>query len=320
MYTCKICGSNKCDKIHIAKEMMFGIRDSFRYLECNSCGCVQLLDEISDFSKYYPDQYYSFSPVKISNRNTIKDRTEKLITRYSTGNFNPGYYFLSKIFGIHHFCKWLSIAKVKPGDKILDIGCGNGDKLIKLNKLGYNNLYGIDPFIKSNIIYDNGVSVFKKNVFELNDKYDFIMLHHSLEHMPDQLGVLQKVYTLLNDNRFVLVRLPAASSFAWNEYGINWFQLDAPRHLFLHTHQSISLLAEEAGFRVYYVYFDSSEAQFLGSIQYMKDIPFYDERSYTVNIKKSIFSKRDVKYYRRKARQLNKNGEGDSVCYFLLKQ
>ena len=49
--TCAICGNQPNNTIHIAREMMFGLRDAFRYLECAACGCVQLLDVPSDMSR-----------------------------------------------------------------------------------------------------------------------------------------------------------------------------------------------------------------------------------------------------------------------------
>jgi len=41
---CRICGNSVGNKTHAAREMMFGMRDVFHYLECASCGCVQLVD------------------------------------------------------------------------------------------------------------------------------------------------------------------------------------------------------------------------------------------------------------------------------------
>ena len=113
MNTCKICKNENNNIIHVAKEMMFGLRDNFRYLECNNCGCLQLIDESPDFSKYYPVNYYSYNRLNVNFDKKIKDKIETLLIKYSLKSFSPGYYFLSKIFGIHHYSKWLKTAKVK---------------------------------------------------------------------------------------------------------------------------------------------------------------------------------------------------------------
>ena len=79
---------------------------------------------------------------------------------------------------------------------------------------GFQNLTGIDPFIKENLIYPNGVKVLKKCIFELEGQFDLIISNDSLEH-SNPLIVLHKFYELLKHNKFVLIKIPVASSFAW---------------------------------------------------------------------------------------------------------
>jgi 2-polyprenyl-3-methyl-5-hydroxy-6-metoxy-1,4-benzoquinol methylase len=74
------------------------------------------------------------------------------------------------------------------------------------------------------------------------------MLHHSFEHMDNPCGVLKQIDKLLNPDGELLIRIPVSDSFAWRKYGVDWFQLDAPRHFFLHTTKSIALLAKNSGF------------------------------------------------------------------------
>ena len=35
---CKICGNTDGNKIHAAREMLFGYREEFKYIECSKCG------------------------------------------------------------------------------------------------------------------------------------------------------------------------------------------------------------------------------------------------------------------------------------------
>jgi hypothetical protein len=56
---CAICGNDADNRIFTAREMMFGLRESFDYLECSKCGCLQQLDVPEDLSRLY-DNYYSF--------------------------------------------------------------------------------------------------------------------------------------------------------------------------------------------------------------------------------------------------------------------
>ena len=56
-YSCLICGNAVGNRAFTAREMMFGRRDSFEYVECGRCGCVQLTNVPDDLSPYYPDNY-----------------------------------------------------------------------------------------------------------------------------------------------------------------------------------------------------------------------------------------------------------------------
>ena len=66
MKKCIACGEAANYKEYIFKEMMFGTRDSFTYLECSNCGCLQIKQVPDDLSKYYPDNYYSLTSGKIN--------------------------------------------------------------------------------------------------------------------------------------------------------------------------------------------------------------------------------------------------------------
>ena len=145
------------------------------------------------------------------------------------------------------------------------------------------------------------------------------MLNHSFEHMPEPLQVLNKLYLLLNPDKYLLIRIPVAGSYSWRKYGVNWVALDAPRHFFLHTKKSIKILAEKVGFKLVDIIFDSTDYQFWGSEQYLNDIPLRDSRSYYENPNSSIFSKKQIKEFKAKAIELNKNNDGDCACFYLYK-
>ena len=179
---------------------------------------------------------------------------------------------------------------------------------------------GVDPFIKESLFYQNGVTVLKKDIFELEGQFDLIMCHHSFEHMSQPLKVLKKIHKLLKRDKFVLIRIPVAACFAWRHYGVNWAALDAPRHLFLHTVESIELLSKQAGFKVTDIEFDSTENQFLRSELYLKGIPLKDKVRYLKDPQNSIFSQKQIEEYRAKAIELNNKMQGDQACFFLRRQ
>ncbi|MFX0136858.1 MAG: class I SAM-dependent methyltransferase [Candidatus Hodarchaeota archaeon] len=319
MSVCKICKNEHNNKSHIAREMMFGSRDQFEYIECAHCGCLQIKEIPNNLSKYYPTNYYSFQKSYYLKDNLLKSFFRHQRARYGIYGKNIIGLLLSKFYGMPNYYGWLKKVTIRFDSEILEVGCGVGYLLLDLQKDGFSNLTGIDPFIDDHIFYDNGVKILNKEIYEMEQAFDFIMLLHSLEHMPQPLSILKEIYRLLKPNQYALIRIPVASSFAWRKYGVKWVQLDAPRHLFLHTIKSIQILADEVGFQIVDIVFDSTEFQFWGSEQYLLDIALMDNHSYLKDPQKSIFSQKQIEFFKTKAIELNKNNDGDSVSIYLYK-
>jgi SAM-dependent methyltransferase len=212
---------------------------------------------------------------------------------------------------------WLRRRQVRPGSSLLDVGSGMGHLLFFLRGLGFSHLIGIDPFIHADRHFPGGITVLKRRLGDISGHFDHIVLNHSFEHMGAPLEVLKQLRALLAPGGQLIISTPVASSFAWREYGRDWVQLDAPRHLFIHTHRSLELLAERAGLRIADVVYDSTEFQFWGSEQYRVGIPLSDRRSYAVSRRRSIFTRETIERYRLRAHALNSTADGDSASFYL---
>ena len=116
-----------------------------------------------------------------------------------------------------------------------------------------------------------------------------------------------------------MIRIPVVSSFAWEDYGVHWVQLDAPRHFFLHSLDSLRILARKEKFHIEDIVFDSDEFQFWGSEQYKNGISLRSEKSYSMNPAQSIFNQEQIDRFRRKAMQLNRDARGDQAVFYLKK-
>jgi len=321
MTACKICGNVKGNKIYVVREMMFETGEKFEYVECSACHCLQIKGIPDDLSKYYPGNYCSFQAKGYKKQNFLKTfhRRQKMKFWLYGKNIMGRMLTLKKSKVPPHFVGWFKKAGVRIDSKILDIGCGTGHLLKDMYNYGFSDLTGADPFIKADIIYGKKFKIFKKELFEIDNQFDFIMLHHSFEHMPDPLGTLKILYKLLKRDGCVLIRIPVAGSFAWRKYGVNWGSIDPPRHLFLHTPRSIQLLSGRAGFKVADIVFDSSELQLWGREECLRGIPRSNIKSYNNNPKNSIFSEEQITAFREKAIELNKQMDGDEAAFYLYK-
>lgn len=316
---CKICGNTTRYHIYHAREMMFGLRDEFDYLECLDCRCVQLLNPPLDMGKYYPAEYYSLSddPVPMFSH-PIRRMLKGWRTHYAVTNQGV----IGKVlYERTPDTLARSLAPIAPAEsaRILDVGCGSGIFLYALRNAGFTQTMGVDPFIAAPITYPNGLTVLKQELHTVTGNWDVIMLHHAFEHVPDPLETLRAIERLLAPDGTCLIRIPTSSSYAWRHYRADWVQLDAPRHYFLHSVESLRLLARRAGLRVDAIQYDSYELQFWGSEQYRRNIPLHDPRSYKIDPEHSVFSSEEIAAFRLRSEELNQKKQGDQAAFYLKK-
>lgn len=322
---CRVCGDEGPHRVFNAEEKMYGLGHRFEYFQCGSCGCLQIAVYPANIGDYYPGDYYSYNmkrpEIRVS-RNAFNAMLRRTRNRWLVEHRGWVGRVLAGVFPytelpLPEFMIRLGI----PLDAaVLDIGCGNGKLLCELANYGYSRLTGLDPFITNDLEYKNGVRVVKMPLGSFRGNYDFVMMNHSLEHMPEQNEVLSHVYRMTADAGTVLVRIPTVSSWAWEHYGLDWVALDAPRHLYLHSRESITKLAEKSGFFVHEIVCDSIDFQCWGSEQYRRGIPLCSERSRWQNEGPGVFAEEELETFRLKTDKLNAAGRGDCIQVVLKKK
>lgn len=309
-HTCKVCGNTADNKSFIAKERMLALNDEFEYFECSDCLCIQISEIPQNMDRYYPVSYYSYrEPVFATKLTGVRYFLKHSLAKFYMGKLSPVGFILS-VFYENPF-NWLRPNLVSFNSKILDVGCGTGRLLLSMNRSGYTNLTGIDPYNSEDIFYDNGVKVFKKNVFEIKEQYDLVMLHHSFEHIENPGEILEQLSRIITPRGTIIIQIPVGNSYAWRKYRNHWVQLDAPRHFFLHTVKSMNILAEKCMLRLSNVDHISTAFQFTGSEKYLRGIGFSE--------KTAIFSRKQFRHFEREAKRLNHINDGDAVCFYLRK-
>ena len=310
---CLICGNTGKMQEYSVKEMMLGLRTSFVYLLCPECNSLLLADIPVDMDKYYPKTYYSFSD---GNDNSIGVKKNLKILRDKYILTGQG--FAGNLLSLLYPDSSLDYFKgLESSARILDVGCGSGTLLRRLRDAGFTNLAGIDPYIQENIFIDNNIGVRKHTIMDVTGEWDMIVYNHSLEHIKDPLNELIKVSQLLSENGCCIIRLPVKGSLAWDQYGADWVQIDAPRHVFIPSKEAVGILARKAGLIVTNVTFDSTAFQFWGSEQYRMDIPLNSPASFSSSPGNSPFSRKRIREFAKKAEELNREGRGDQAIFTL---
>ncbi|HMK25013.1 MAG TPA: class I SAM-dependent methyltransferase [Chitinophagaceae bacterium] len=313
---CRICQNEEGNISFELTEMMYGFRDKFNYFQCAACECIQIVSPPADMSKYYPGDYYSYTADKTVKRSGLFQRLQcRSFVRGNRSLFGKIITYKYKPPEFYQTLKNLKLLKLSS--PVLDVGSGSGELLKNFYKAGYNDLTGIDPYIEKDIVYNDELRIEKKELFDVSREFDAIMLNHSLEHMDQQLEVLKKIYSILSKDGRLLIRIPIVSKPLMEEYGLNVVSLDAPRHFYIHSFKSISLLAEKAGFITEKVIYDAHEFSFWGSELYKNGISLQnDPESYLV---KKTFSDAQMADWRTRIEELNKRKESDNLAIYLKK-
>jgi len=256
---CIACGSDRTRGRYKVPEAMFRTGDSFAYRECDTCGSLQIDTVPPDLSAHYAsDRYYSFAePNQRLRRRWLRWTPARVALRLNTEIYLRT--------GVGFGRSWAKRAGIRPADRILDIGCGQGGNLLLLHLLGYRHLLGADPFLDTSMEVAPGAPVLKATHKEIEGRFDWVMMHHSFEHVADPRALLASVQDLLAGDGRALIRMPVTGGWAWREYRENWVQLDAPRHLVVYTVDGFRRIAEECGFLLEDVFYDSGTFQFWGS-------------------------------------------------------
>jgi SAM-dependent methyltransferase len=318
---CRICGNTEGNQSHFPREMMFGWREVFEYVECARCGCLQIAEIPADLAKYYPSEgYYSYKPPKEKHDPAWLLRLRHERTRYFLGEFSVVGAALGLVSKRPEHFDWLR-GRASLDSRIVDVGCGAGGLLLKLQREGFRSLLGADPFIRADIDYGNGVRILKRGLEDLDGRFDFLMLHHSFEHMPDPAAALRALSLRVAPGGTLLLRIPVSDCYARRKYGLDWMAWDAPRHLYLHTVKSMELLAAGAGMEISSIVYDSSGQQFSSSELYIRGVPYVEHGRYRPDRGKDAhpgaFSQEEWDGFQKQAAELNRRREGDTACFYL---
>ena len=291
---------------------MFGLGEEFDYFLCTTCNCLQIASIPENLGKYYEGGYYSYSVdrslfKRLSVQMAIWRDKSVLYNRSLAGKivswFVPAreeIQFISYLDGIDRH------------SKILDMGSGAGFYLHRLDDLGFTDLRGIDPFLKEETIRSGRITIYKKFLEELEETdFDLITLHHVFEHLPNPLETLQLLYAKLRPGGYCAIRVPVIPGFAWEEYREHWFQIDAPRHIFVPSTDTMSRLCKQVGFEIRGTIYDSTPKQFYISEQYRQGIPMSKQ--------KDDFGPEKMAEYEKRTVIANKMGRGDQAIFILRK-
>ncbi len=232
---CAICCGNNEELLIEAKNIHGAhliTEERFNLVKCKNCGLVYINPRPvqHEINKYYGFDFYSSD-----------DRFKAFITELILP------YFMLKKRSI--------IIQLKKSGKILDIGCGDGNFLSSFSPNNKYKLYGVEP---NPIGYNLCKQRIKDNIFnkELLDckfstnYFDVVTMWHVFEHIYKPNEELKEINRILKDEGFLIIAVPNINSLGFKICKMNWFHLDAPRHLYHYTPITIKKILNKNGFRI----------------------------------------------------------------------
>ena len=214
MNTCPWCGK-PTNHLFMKVKDYFLTQEEFELYQCDQCGLVfteprPAPDVIGNY--YKSDKYYSH--------------------QQNAKGFIPRIYELVKIVNLK---RKASIAlDVLPKGRLLDIGCGVGDFLLQIKKMGWE-VMGIEPSEQAQTIAESRLGfkpLLPSESASLPDQsFDVITMWHVLEHVDDLKFQTNELHRLLKPGGRLIIALPNYQSFDCQYYNDKWAAWDVPRHL-----------------------------------------------------------------------------------------
>ncbi len=236
---CVVCNSREHTVLRNVFDDRYGHPVTFRLAKCTQCEHVMTLPRLREedlpelYGKYYPRKALT---AELVARQAAQAQTRmSRLSRWWMGGDNQGQF------------------DVRPGEKLLDIGCGSGLSLLIAKSRGAE-VYGVeaDPNVQP-LAKELGLSI---NQGSIHDHpfpgvlFDLVVLNQVIEHIPEPGLALQVITSRLALNGRIILVFPNRISFYSRIFGASWINWHIPYHLHHFSLSSFQKMAERYGLKM----------------------------------------------------------------------
>lgn len=262
---CTFCGGAGTPLYARMTDRLFGAAGIWGFMRCSGCGNLWLDPRPSpeSLAKAY-DNYYTHQAGPAGAAG-CKARIKSALLRARYGYGGGGAGVMDNALGLMLWpfryvreavggsVMWLPAT---PGGRLLDVGCGNGEYLETMSRLGWE-AHGVDPDGRASASarrrLGEGAKVFTGtlgNVSLPEAAYDAVTSRHVIEHTPDPAGFFAEARRILRPGGRLVVTTPNSRSLGHRLFKEHWRGLEPPRHLNVLSRGILERCAREAGFGI----------------------------------------------------------------------
>ncbi len=134
--------------------------------------------------------------------------------------------------------------------RLLDVGCGNGTYLLRMRHLGWTCTGVETDGASAAIARSAGLRVLETPLPRIGlaaGAMDAVTMDHVIEHLHAPVEYVRHCWRLLAPGGRLWIATPNVESLGHRRFGADWFALQPPSHIALHTRRSIVQLLGRAG-------------------------------------------------------------------------
>jgi len=227
---CAVCGSSLQRPMWSVRDSLLGSAGEYRIVRCPECGTLRMSPR-----PVYEERRQSFSdlyPLFDWALGRKRAQADQRIGR-----------FAAQIGEISN--------RQRPG-RLLDVGCGDGYFMLGMQRRGWE-VAGIElhekvaAYARDELGLD--VRGGAEHEADWDGKYDCITLFGVIEDVDDPNASLKRCYDHLADGGLLVVQTHNIASWEARHFGPDWFNIEAPRHVWHFAPDTLKMLLQNNGFR-----------------------------------------------------------------------
>jgi SAM-dependent methyltransferase len=241
---CPLCGSDAERLVIEVQDTMFGKPGKYRLVECQQCAMRYLNPRpaATALMHHYPSDYLCYT-----NFDDEHWLLRWAFQRMQQGQARRRLRQIERVTG-----------KLKPGTRVLDVGCGRGELLTRLKNERQCICTGTD--INSEVValvsQQLGIPMLQGSLDEISESdlpaqsFDLVTMTEYLEHEPRPGLMIEQARRIAKPGGYLAIEVPDISGPPGRLFRHNWWQIDAPRHLMFFSPDTLTKGLDRGGFDV----------------------------------------------------------------------